>query len=171
MRAFLRSSLLARPDHLEIAALYRGPVLEFYLTSGMIESRNDRVLWKSPDAIGELCGGECMSEDPSTISTVADLKAASSRDPAASPPQNARSDALQRPGHSAGWWFFVAVFLIYPLSIMPAYVALLVLRSRGIDLYPAYESFYRPVIWILTNVGWARRLSNLIEPMLRRLAP
>jgi hypothetical protein len=58
-------------------------------------------------------------------------------DPAASPPQSARSDALQRPGHAAGWWFFVAVFLIYPLSIMPAYVALLVLRSREIDLYPA----------------------------------
>jgi hypothetical protein len=112
-----------------------------------------------------------MSENPTTISTVADLKAASPRDPAASPPQNARSDAPQRPGHSAGWWFFVAVFLIYPLSIMPAYVALLVLRSRGIDLYPAYEAFYRPVIWILTNVEWARRLNDLIEPMLRRLAP
>jgi hypothetical protein len=66
------------------------------------------------------------------------------------------------------WWIVVA--LIYPLSIMPAYIILLVLRSRGIDLWEPYETFYWPVIWVLRNVGWASRLNEVIEPMLRRLA-
>ena len=69
---------------------------------------------------------------------------------------------------NARWLMVIA--LIYPLSIMPAYVVLLLLRSRGIDLYDAYESFYRPVLWVLRNVEWARRLNDLIEPALRHLA-
>jgi hypothetical protein len=66
------------------------------------------------------------------------------------------------------WWIILA--LAYPISIMPAYVALLLLQSGGIDLYGAYEIFYWPVIWVLTHVGWARRLDALIEPLLRHLA-
>jgi len=66
--------------------------------------------------------------------------------------------------------WLLAIALIYPLSIIPAYVALLLLRSRGIDLIAPYESFYWPVLWVLRNVEWARRLSDLIEPGLRRLA-
>ena len=66
------------------------------------------------------------------------------------------------------WWIVIA--LAYPISIMPAYVALLLLQSRGIDLYGLYEIFYWPVIWVLKNVEWARRLDDLIEPVLRRLA-
>jgi hypothetical protein len=66
------------------------------------------------------------------------------------------------------WWIVIA--LAYPLSIIPAYVALLLLRSHGIDLSVAFDTFYSPVIWILDNVGWARRLNALIEPMLRSLA-
>ncbi len=62
------------------------------------------------------------------------------------------------------------VALAYPLSIMPAYVVLLLLRNRGIDLYAPYEVFYWPVIWVLRNVEWARRLNDLIEPMLSRAA-
>src|SRR5580693_1897965 len=38
----------------------------------------------------------------------------------------------------------LAIALIYLLSIIPAYVALLLLRSRGIDLFAPYESFYWP---------------------------
>jgi hypothetical protein len=135
-----------------------------------------------------------MSEDPSTIGdqlrrlqsetdtlsvdawrTVADLKAPSPPEPESNPPKNATPEDPQRSKDSAGWglmsWFLFAVFIIYPLSIMPAYVALLLLRSRGIDLYTAFESFYWPVLWVLRNVEWARRLNNQIEPLLRRLAP
>jgi hypothetical protein len=66
--------------------------------------------------------------------------------------------------------WLLAIALIYPLSIIPAYVALLLLNSRGVDLIAPYESFYRPVLWVLRNVEWARRLNDLIEPALRRLA-
>jgi hypothetical protein len=66
------------------------------------------------------------------------------------------------------WWPVIA--LLYPLSIMPAYVALLVLRSQGIDLYVSFEVAYWPVLWVLRNFEWARNLNNLIEPLLRRLA-
>jgi hypothetical protein len=133
-----------------------------------------------------------MSEDPSTLSdelrrlksetdtlsvdawrTVADLKAASPREPETDPPQNATAEGSERSQH--GWggglvgWFLLAVFVIYPLSIMPAYVMLLLLRSRGIDLHVAFETFYWPVIWVLENVEWAGRLNNTIEPLLRGL--
>jgi hypothetical protein len=64
-----------------------------------------------------------------------------------------------------------AIFLVYVLSIMPAYVVVLWLRSRGIDLYAPFEVFYWPVIWLIRNVDWARRLDSWIEPVLRRLAP
>jgi hypothetical protein len=66
------------------------------------------------------------------------------------------------------WWIVIAI--IYPLSIMPAYVVLLLLRSRGIDLYDSFEMIYRPILWVLRNVTWARRLNDLIEPALRRAA-
>jgi hypothetical protein len=133
-----------------------------------------------------------MGEDPSTLSdelrrlksetdtlsvdawrTVVDLKAAAPREPEANPPQNATPEGPQHPKDSQGrgllGWFLFAVFIVYPLSIMPAYVALLLLRSRGIDLYAPYESFYWPIIWVLENVEWARRLNNTIEPLLRGL--
>jgi len=64
----------------------------------------------------------------------------------------------------------LVIVFVYLLSIMPAYVALLLLRAAGIDLYDSFEAFYRPVLWVLRNVEWARRLNDLIEPMLRRLA-
>jgi hypothetical protein len=66
------------------------------------------------------------------------------------------------------WWIVIA--LAYPLSIIPAYVAVLLLSSRGINLNVAFQTFYAPVIWVLDNVAWARRLSDLIEPVLRGLA-
>jgi hypothetical protein len=66
-------------------------------------------------------------------------------------------------------WTVASLLVIYPLSIMPAYVALLVLRRRGIDLYPAYEVLYWPILWLLQNVSFLRSLSDLIEPMLRGL--
>jgi|HubBroStandDraft_4_1064222.scaffolds.fasta_scaffold1816016_1 hypothetical protein len=66
--------------------------------------------------------------------------------------------------------WLLAIALIYPLSIIPAYVALLLLSSRGVDLTAPYEFFYWPVLWILRNVEWARRLNDLIEPALRHLA-
>ena len=66
--------------------------------------------------------------------------------------------------------WLLAIAIIYPLSIIPAYVALLLLSSRGVDLIAPYESFYWPVLWVLRNVEWARRLNDLIEPALRRLA-
>jgi hypothetical protein len=62
------------------------------------------------------------------------------------------------------------IVVVYFLSIMPAYVALLLLRSCGIELYDSFEYFYRPVLWVTRNVEWARRLTDLIEPLLRRLA-
>jgi hypothetical protein len=132
-----------------------------------------------------------MGEDPSTLSdelrrlksetdtlsvdawrTVADLKPANPREPA-NPPQNATAEGPERSKDAAGWglasWFLFAAFVVYPLSIMPAYVMLLLLRSRGVDLYAPFETFYWPVIWVLENVEWARRLNNTIEPVLRGL--
>jgi hypothetical protein len=133
-----------------------------------------------------------MSEDPSTLSdelrrlksetdtlsvdawrTVADLKAASPREPETDPPQKATAERSERSQHGRGGglvgWFLFAVFVVYPLSIMPAYVVMLLLRSRGIDLYEPYASFYWPIIWVLRNVEWARRLDDTIEPLLRGL--
>ena|ERR1700728_2127760 len=78
--------------------------------------------------------------------------------------------------HSPTWaswaigWSLVSLLVIYPLSIIPAYVALLVLRRHGVDLYPAYEVIYWPIIWLLQNVALLRRLNDLIEPLLRALA-
>jgi hypothetical protein len=66
-------------------------------------------------------------------------------------------------------WALVSLFVIYPLSIIPAYVALLVLRRHGIDFYAPYEVFYWPIIWLLRNVALLRRLNDLIEPLLRGL--
>jgi hypothetical protein len=66
--------------------------------------------------------------------------------------------------------WLLAIALIFALSIIPAYVALLLLSSRGVDLIAPYESFYWPVLWVLRNVEWARRLNDLIEPALRHLA-
>jgi hypothetical protein len=133
-----------------------------------------------------------MAEDPSTLSgelrrlksetdtlsvdawrTVADLKAASPREPETDPPQKVTAERSERPKESAGrgimGWSLFAVIVVYPLSIMPAYVALLLLRSHGIDLYAPFATFYWPVIWVLENVEWAGRLNNTIEPLLRGL--
>ena len=85
-----------------------------------------------------------------------------------SAPEDSRPSGLFSALLNVRWWIVIA--LAYPLSIMPAYVALLLLRSRGIDLYEAFEIFYWPVLWLLRNVGWARRLNDLIEPALRALA-
>jgi hypothetical protein len=63
----------------------------------------------------------------------------------------------------------VTLLVIYPLSMIPAYVVLLVLRRHGIDLYPAYEVFYWPIMWLLRNVDLMRRLNDVIEPLLRGL--
>jgi hypothetical protein len=66
--------------------------------------------------------------------------------------------------------WLLAIALVYPLSIIPPYVVLLLLSSRGVDLTAPYQSFYWPVLWVLRNVEWARRLNDLIEPALRHLA-
>jgi hypothetical protein len=66
--------------------------------------------------------------------------------------------------------WLIVIAIVYVLSIMPAYVAVLLLQSRGIDPYLAFEIFYGPILWIIDNVGWARRLDSLIEPVLRQLA-
>jgi hypothetical protein len=66
------------------------------------------------------------------------------------------------------WLLFIVV--TYALSIMPAYVIMLLLRSHGIDLFAFFQVFYWPVIWLIDNVSWARRLNGWIEPVLRGLA-
>jgi hypothetical protein len=92
--------------------------------------------------------------------------------PAIPPPEGTRAEGSQRSSSPAGWfsgWTLFVLFLLYPLSIMPAYVVLLVLRSHGIDVYATYETFYWPVIWVLRNVQVFRYLNDLIEPALRGL--
>jgi hypothetical protein len=88
------------------------------------------------------------------------------------PSDAARHEGSERSSTWASWaigWTLMSLVVIYPLSIIPAYVVLLVLRRHGIDLYPAYEVFYWPVIWLLRNVALLRSLNDLIEPLLRGL--
>jgi len=88
------------------------------------------------------------------------------------PPEESRREGSQRPSNwtsgSIGWGL-MGLFVIYPLSIMPAYVTMLMLMRRGIDLYAPYRIFYWPIIWLLDNVALLRRLNDLIEPVLRGL--
>jgi hypothetical protein len=88
------------------------------------------------------------------------------------PPEGTGAEGSQRSSSPASWfsgWTLLVLVLLYPLSIMPAYVVLLMLRRGGIDLYAGYETFYWPVIWVLQNVPVFRRLNDLIEPVLRGL--
>jgi hypothetical protein len=88
------------------------------------------------------------------------------------PPEEARPKGSPRSSTWASWaigWTLVSLLVIYPLSIIPAYVAVLVLRRHGIDLYAPYEVFYWPIIWLLRNVALLRHLNDLIEPLLREL--
>jgi hypothetical protein len=123
---------------------------------------------ETPSTIGDL---RHLQSDPETISgaawrTVADLRV--DADNTAPPPVNAFNEVKQP--HFALVHYVAWLPLIYLLSMIPAYVGMLLLRSRGIDLFAPYEFFYWPVLWVLRNVGWARRLDDLIEPVLRRLA-
>ena len=83
------------------------------------------------------------------------------------PPEGAPRSSIW--GSWAIGWMLVTLLVIYPLSMIPAYVVLLVLRRHGIDLYPAYEVFYWPIMWLLRNVDLMRRLNDVIEPLLRGL--
>ena len=70
----------------------------------------------------------------------------------------------------SGWGMF-AVFVIYPLSIIPAAIALAWLLHWGIDLRKPFELFYAPVIWAQDNVDWVRRIGDVIGPQIDRLVP
>ena len=89
--------------------------------------------------------------------------------PAPPPPGEARAEDSQQLSNWVNGWAPLLVVLLYPVSIMPAYVAMLVLRRRGIDLYAAYEVFYWPVLWVLENVPLFRYINDLVEPVLRGL--
>jgi hypothetical protein len=89
------------------------------------------------------------------------------------PPDETAPEGSQRLSNAARWssggWPLLVLVILYPVSIVPAYVALLVLRRRGIDLSPAYDVFYWPVLWVLQNVPLFRQINDVIEPALRGL--
>jgi hypothetical protein len=92
-------------------------------------------------------------------------------------PLSASNDSAGEESQASRLWalpsyikWLPVIALLYPLSIIPAYVAMLLLSSHGIDLSPSFDAFYRPVLWVLRNVEWARRLNDQIEPVLRHLA-
>ncbi len=82
--------------------------------------------------------------------------------------ENAPSVSVLHSLFQIKWLLFIV--LTYVLSIMPDYVVVLLLRAHGIDLLAFFQVFYWPVIWLIDNVSWARRLDSWIEPMLRGLA-
>jgi hypothetical protein len=83
------------------------------------------------------------------------------------PPGEAKAEDSQRWSNWGSGSILLLVVILYPLSIMPAYVTMLVLRRRGIDLSVAYDVFYWPVLWVLENVPLFRHINDLIEPVLR----
>ncbi len=86
-------------------------------------------------------------------------------------PETANSDAPPSSNwvSSAAGWTAVGLVVLYPLSMMPAYMAMLVLRRHGIDLWEPYRVFYSPILWCVDNVPLGQYLNHSIAPVLRKL--
>ncbi len=102
------------------------------------------------------------------------MDAAANATPQAAEPQPPDGTAANVARRASTWswacgWTLIGIFVIYPLSMMPAYVAVLILRRHGIEVFAAYRFAYWPILWLLDNVELFHRLDRLIEPMLRGL--